>query len=195
MRNRSENTTNRKLCFFCIETIFKKIQLQQQQKNLVRKKSDFLWLIFLVRKLRFFSTQNRDFSNEILTFSIFSGKIKNFEFFFSSSNFFFGGEKKLDTVSMQKKLSFRLVLFSERFHNCERSYRGFSQVIIFEKSTEFLGKPPLKLFEIKVNLLFMRYKLYAETTKLWQNPLKIDSCRNLLVPILKELFLSISTRA
>ena len=54
--------------------------------------------------------------------------------------------KKLDTVSMQKKLSFRLVVFSERF--CERSYRGFSQVVIFEKSTELLG---IKLSHLPIN--------------------------------------------
>ena len=38
-------------------------------------------------------------------------------------SWFFGG----DTISMQKKHSFRLVVFSERFHDWERSYRGLKK--------------------------------------------------------------------
>ena len=93
--NRSENTTNRKLCFFWFETVSKKI-FQLQKKNFFATKNFEKNIFSKNEKFQKFHWKFRHFGNFSENFQKFSHFQKIFfyieqkKYFFLKLNFFFG---------------------------------------------------------------------------------------------------------
>ena len=134
-RNRSENLTNRKICFFWFETVSN--YFFQLQKNIFFSMEKIPKKYFPKNKIfwDFFSIQ---FSFKMIKFSKISGKFssffqKYFFIFFSSKKiiFFLKLKKKLGTVSMQKNHIFRLVGFSELFRHSFMPEKSYLSIDVF----------------------------------------------------------------
>ena len=108
--NRSENSSNRKICFFYIETETFFFSTSKKKTFLDAKKM----------KMGFW---NATTWIEIL---IHKNSKPHFQFF-CIEIFFWSWKKKLLTVSMQKKLFFRLLAFSERSEHPRKSVHGLNK--------------------------------------------------------------------